>query len=210
MLSESIESSEDDKSLDSYFNKKIPILQYEKSLIIEVDKETDELIAYMEMGKEDIKPVLTRTQCFEKALQFLENIYPNVEEKLRLWLDQDDEEENPYHFKFHIYVSGIRLADEWVWVAVDAVSGKIVRYKGVPKRFLQKLSTYDTNVKISKQEALAVYMKETSVKLKWFDEGEDTMPKYRLIYTETKAKKDDNKDSLRYIDAENGKVIYWK
>ncbi|CAM4135873.1 hypothetical protein BAMA_21930 [Bacillus manliponensis] len=210
MLSESIESSEEDKSLDSYFNNKIPILQYEKSIIIEVDKETDELISYIEMGKEDRKPVLTRAQCFEKALQFLENIYPNVEEQLRLWMDEDDEEENPYHFKFHIYVNGIRLADEWVWVAVDAVSGKIVRYKGVPRWLLQKLSTYDTNVNISEQEALAIYMKETSVKLKWFDEGEDTTPKYRLIYTETTAKKGDNKESLRYIDAENGKVIYWK
>ncbi|WP_369902549.1 YcdB/YcdC domain-containing protein [Bacillus manliponensis] len=209
-FSESIESSEGDKSVDAYLYKKLPILQYEKSIIIEVDKETDELISYIEMGKEDIKPVLTRAQCFEKVLQFLQNIYPNVEEQLRLWMDEDDEEENPYHFKFHMYVNGIRLVDKWVWVAVDAASGKIVRYKGVPRRLLQKLSTYDTNVSISEQEALAIYMKETSVKLKWLDEGEDTRPKYRLIYTETTAKKGDNKESLRYIDAENGKVIYWK
>lgn len=207
-----------DKSFDAYWKKTFHMFQYEMSIIVKTDKETNELLEYNEWGNRHGKPVLTREQCFEKALQFLGKVFPNYEQHLRVWSNQDDPaEEDPGHFHFYVYVNGVRIEGELVRVVVDGETGHIRAYSGTPQSLIQKLLTYDKEVKVSEEQALERYCHSLQAELRWFEESEQEPPQYRLIYSQTTVENNEeyngdysNRREIRYIDASTGKAIWWK
>ncbi|MEI4800211.1 YcdB/YcdC domain-containing protein [Bacillus sp. NPDC077411] len=212
------DTEEYDKSFDAYWKQHFHMLQYETSIIVKIDKETNELLEYYEQGSHGGKPVLTREQCFAKALQFLGKVFPNYEQYLRVWSNQDDRnEEDPGHFYFYVYVNGIRIEGELVRVVVDGETGRIRMYSGTSQSLIQKLLTYDKEVKVSKEQALERYCQSLRAELRWFEEGEQESPRYQLIYSQTTAEINEKyngdysgRREIRYIDASTGKAIWWK
>ncbi|MCM3735560.1 DUF4901 domain-containing protein [Bacillus cytotoxicus] len=212
------DTEENDKSFDAYWKKQFHMFQYETSITVKMDKETNELLEYCEWGNHEGKPVFTREQCFEIALRFLGKVFPNYEQHLRVWSNQDDpDEEDPGHLHFYVYVNGIRIEGELVRVVVDGETGQIRTYRGTSQSLIQKLLTYDKEVKVSKEQALERYCQSLQAELRWFEEGEQEPPQYRLIYSQTTAENNgkyngdySNRREVRYIDASTGKAIWWK
>ncbi|MGG2095368.1 YcdB/YcdC domain-containing protein [Bacillus sp. S13(2024)] len=209
------ESAEEyDKSFDAYWKKHFHMFQYETSITVKMDKETNELLGYYERGNHQGKPVLTREQCFEKALQFLGKVFPNYEQHLRVWSNQDDpDEEDPGHFNFYVYVNGVRIEGELVRVIVDGETGDIRTYSGTSQSLIQKLLTYDKEVKVSEEQALEQYCQSLRAELRWFEDVEQEPPQYQLVYRQTTAEYNgdySDRREIRYIDASTGKAIWWK
>lgn len=212
------DAEENDKSFDAYWKKTFHMFQYETPITVKMDKETNELLEYCEWGNHEGQPVFTREQCFEKALQFLGKVFPNYEQHLRVWSNQDNpDEENPGNFYFYVYVNGVRIEGELVRVFVDGESGQIRMYRGTSQNLIQKLLTYDKEVKVSEEQALERYCHSLQAELRWFEEREQEPPQYRLIYSQTTAENNEeyngdysNRREIRYIDASTGKAIWWK
>lgn len=211
-------AEEDDKSFDAYWKKQFHMFQYETSITVKMDKETNELLGYYERGNQGGKSILTRDQCFEKAQQFLGKVFPNYEQYLRVWSNQDAlDEEEPGHFHFYVYVNGVRIENELVRVVVDGETGQIRVYSGISQSLIPKLLAYDKEVKVSEEKALECYCQSLQAELRWFEEREQEPPQYRLIYSQTTAKNNEvyngdysNRREIRYIDASTGKAIWWK
>ncbi|MEH6848255.1 MULTISPECIES: YcdB/YcdC domain-containing protein [Bacillus] len=211
-------AEENDKSFDAYCKKQFHMFKYDTSIIVKMDKGTNELLEYYERGNHHGTPVLTREQCFEKALQFLGKVFPNYEQHLRVWSNQDDpDEEEPGHFHFYVYVNGVRIESELVRVVVDGETGQIRVYSGISQSLIPRLLTYDKEVKVSEEQALERYCQSLQAELRWFEEREQELPQYRLIYSQTTAENNEeyngdysNRREIRYIDASTGKAIWWK
>lgn len=93
--------------MDDFYKKHSPMLRYENPMVIGIDKESGTLLHYFNLlSWRDEKVILSREECLEKALRFLEQVIPNVAEYLRLW-DNYEEEESPGRFCFDVHVNGI-------------------------------------------------------------------------------------------------------
>lgn len=217
LSTEERQRKDNDKSFDTYCRQHIPILQYEEATTITMDQETNQLLTYCKWGKTACEePILTREECLEKALQFLGKVFPNFEEYLRIWKNQEDDED-PGHFNFYVYVNGIRIEGEMVRVVVDASSGEVDMYRGVAQHVIEQLLSYDTNVKVNQETALSIYCQALDVRLKWFEECETNPPQYQLVYVQTTGKMSEgygadyeNRKEIRYIDAHTGEKIWSK
>ena len=100
---------------------------------------------------------------------------------------------------------------------MDGETGHIRAYSGTSQSLIQKLLTYDKEVKVSGKQALERYCQSLRAELRWFEESEQEPPQYRLIYSQTTAENNkeyngdySNRREIRYIDASTGKAIWWK
>ncbi len=63
-----------------------PILKHDNFVVITLDKETNQLLScLMWTDERERKTLLSRDQCLDKALQFLEHIIPDATNYVQLW-----------------------------------------------------------------------------------------------------------------------------
>ncbi|MEI4619137.1 YcdB/YcdC domain-containing protein [Bacillus cereus] len=203
--------------MDDFYKKHSPMLRYENPVVIGIDKESGTLLHYFNLAfGRDEKAILSREQCLEKALQFLEQVIPNVAAYLRLW-DNYEEEESPGRFCFDVYVNGIPVDCSLVMINIDTATGHVIMYSGISQSVVEELRTYETIAKISKEEVLATYRNALRVELQWHENNDTDIPKYDLIYKQTTTENSETyhidhfmRREIRYIDAHTGEVIWSK
>ncbi|CAM3930551.1 YcdB/YcdC domain-containing protein [Bacillus mobilis] len=201
-------------SMEEFYKKYSPILKHDNFVVITLDKETNQLLScLMWTDEQERKTLLSRDQCLDKALQFLEHIIPNVTKYVQLW-DNYEEEEGIERFSFSIYVNDIHVERKYIMININTENGAVMHYSGESSNFIKELLTYETIPKVTKEKALEVYRGAMRVHLEWFLENDVEETNYELLYKQTT---DENckepfecSREIRYIDAHTGEGIWSK
>ncbi|HHB1437375.1 DUF4901 domain-containing protein [Bacillus mobilis] len=201
--------------MNEFFKKHLPMLKYNNLIGITVDKSTNELIGFIKLTEDkEVKSILSREECLQKALQFLEQVIPDVTQYLRLWEEREEAEGGIERFIFSVYVNGIPAEYKQFMVNINTENGAVMHYSGESSNFIKELLTYETTPKVTKEKALEIYRGAMRVHLEWFLENDVEETSYELLYKQTT---DENyKESfdcsreLRYIDAHTGKKVWSK
>ena len=94
--------------MNEFFKKHLPMLKYNNLVCITIDKSTNELIGFIKLTDDkEVKQILSREECLQKALQFLERVIPDSTQYLRLWEEREEAEDGIERFTFSVYVNGI-------------------------------------------------------------------------------------------------------
>ncbi|MCU5379349.1 DUF4901 domain-containing protein [Bacillus cereus] len=204
----------DPYSMNEFYKKHFPMLQHDKFVVITVDKKTNQLISclmWTGTDEKDRKSILSREQCLDKALQFLEVIIPNATKYVQLW-DDYESEEGIERFSFSIYINDICVAGKYIMININTENGAVMHYSGESSNFIKELLTYEITPKVTKEKALQIYKEVIRVNLKWDIDNDAEETVYRLLYKQTtdenhKAPFDCSRE-IRYIDAHTGEKIW--
>ncbi|PGW38762.1 YcdB/YcdC domain-containing protein [Bacillus thuringiensis] len=201
--------------MNEFFKKHLPMLKYNNLVGITIDKSTNELIGFIKLTDDkEAKQILSREECLQKALQFLEHVIPDVTQYLRLWKEHEEAEDGIERFIFSIYVNGILAEYNQFMININAENGAVMHYSGESSNFIKELLTYETTPKVTKEKALEIYREAIRVKLEWFLDHDAEETKYKLLYKQTTDEKHkepfDCSREIRYIDAQTGRKIWSK
>ncbi len=85
--------------------KHLPMLKYDNLVSVTIDKLTNELTGFIKLTDDkEVKQILPREECLQKALQFLEQVIPDITQYLRLWEEREEAEDGIERFIFSIYI----------------------------------------------------------------------------------------------------------
>ncbi|HFJ9401251.1 TPA: YcdB/YcdC domain-containing protein [Bacillus paranthracis] len=201
--------------MNEFFKKHLPMLKYNNFVCIMIDKSTNELTGFIKLTDDkEVKQILSREKCLQKALQFLEGVIPNVTQYLRLWEEREEAEDGIERFSFSIYVNDIQVEGKYIMININTENGAVMHYSGESSNFIKELLTYETTPKVTKEKALEIYRGAMRVHLEWFLENEVEETIYELLYKQTTD--ENHKESfdcsreIRYIDAHTGEKIWSK
>ncbi|MED0968932.1 YcdB/YcdC domain-containing protein [Bacillus paramycoides] len=200
--------------MDEFYKKHLSMLNYNDFVVIGMDKSTNKLLHYMKWTNDRAeKQILSREQCLQKALQFLENIIPDATKYLQL-RDEYDEEDGAGRFCFSVYVNGIPVEGMLIMININTENGAISMYSGESSNVIEELLTYETVPKVTKEKALEIYKYALRVKLEWHIDADAEKTKYQLLYKQTTDENHkevfDFSREVRYIDAHTGEKIWSK
>ncbi|PGU47933.1 YcdB/YcdC domain-containing protein [Bacillus cereus] len=195
------------------FKKHLPMLKYNNFVCIMIDKSTNGLTGFIKLTDDkEVKQILSREVCLQKAVQFLEQVIPDVTQYLRLWEEREEAEDGIERFIFSVYVNGIPAECKQFMVNINTENGAVMHYSGESSNFIKELLTYETIPKVTKEKALEIYRGAMRVHLEWFLENDVEETNYELLYKQTtdenhKAPFDCSRE-IRYIDAHTGEKIW--
>lgn len=218
VLKEELQKQKEEKNpylMNEFFKKHLPMLKYNNFVGIMIDKSTDELTGFIKMTDDkEVKKILSREECLQKVLQFLEQVIPDVTQYLRLWEEREATEDGIERFTFSVYVNGIPAEYKQFMVNINAENGAVVHYSGESSNLIKELLTYETTPKVTKEKALEIYREAMRVKLEWSIDHDVEETVYQLLYKQTTNENDkeffDGSREIRYIDAHTGEKIWSK
>ncbi|KXY32869.1 cytoplasmic protein [Bacillus cereus] len=198
--------------MNEFLKKHLPMLKYNNLVGITIDKSTKELIGFIKLADDkEVKQILSREECLQKALQFLEHVIPDVTQYLRLW-DERDEDEGIERFVFSVYVNEIPVEYREFMVNINTENGAVMHYSGKPSNIIEELLAHETAQKVTKEKALEIYKEVIRVKLEWCIDHDAEEMKYKLLYKQTRSENQkesvDCSRKIRYIDAHTGEKIW--
>ncbi|MCT2536827.1 DUF4901 domain-containing protein [Aquibacillus koreensis] len=193
------ENTTEDLSVCSFFKR-----QNDGTVKAMVSKKTGEVRSFIWFKQREGELHLSREECFQKALAFLQlqvaSYYPYLQGIARD--AEEDEARKIESFAFSIQTeAGVRVLSEIVIVAVDCTTGLVNHYSG-PNFDLVELSQLPSRPLITKEKARDIFLRHLDFELAW-DKDLDTEDAL-LIY---RACENDARTSIRYIDARTGQVI---
>lgn len=209
-------------SVDAYMKRKWgdPLRNLEAPFMIQIEKSTGHLAGFhRNERRKDAEPSLTRKQCWEKAEQFLQQVFPDYTSYLQIEADQEDTDRQPREREFFylpVYIRNIPVNHERVMVSVSTSTGKICVYMGVSYEMIRELEERDFPYPtLTAEKAFDLYVEYVRFRLRWFKDLEDeNLPVYRLLYEPTTIRRDrfprdaGHNQRLRYIDAYSGEPIW--
>ncbi|WP_163093000.1 YcdB/YcdC domain-containing protein [Bacillus cereus] len=201
--------------MNEFFKKHLPMLKYNNLVSVTIDKLTNELTGFIKLTDDkEVKQILSREECLQKALQFLERVIPDIKQYLRLWEEREEAEDGIERFIFSVYINDIPAEYNQFMININAENGAVMHYSGESSNFIKKLLTYETTPKLIKEKALEIYRAAIRVKLEWFLDHDAEETKYKLLYKQTTDEKHkepfDCSREIRYIDAQTGRKIWSK
>lgn len=205
----------------TYLRKKLPNMWLlNNSIMAVVEKSTGRLLQLHKDNTCEGTLLLSRDECLEKALHFLQCVFPEYSRYLHLQLSkeqEDDERPDREFFTFDVCIHGIPVNFEMVRVGVHTTTGEIGIYSGVSIEMISMLAGRNFHPRIIEQEALKIYTEQLDVELTWFERREEDFSGYQLIYRPTTSKDrtpyppDFGKGrEVRYVDACSGELIWSK
>ncbi|KPD10067.1 hypothetical protein AM501_00850 [Aneurinibacillus migulanus] len=211
-------------SVDAYMKRKWgdSLRKLESSFIIQIEKSTGRLAGFFHWTEEEKETTatasLTRKQCWEKAEQFLQHVFPDYTSYLQLEVDQenmDEELRDRELFYLPVYINNIPVNHERVMVSVSTSTGKICSYMGVSYEEILELTERNFHPVLTPEKAFERYSEYVSIRLKWFKDLDEHSPYHLLYESTTTCQVDiplgvDRNRKLKYIDACNGELIWQK
>ncbi|AGL00139.1 DUF4901 domain-containing protein [Desulfoscipio gibsoniae] len=208
----------EDRSFDAYWRKRLPnIWLFDNSIIAVVEKSTGRLRQLYKDNTCAGNLALSRDECLEKALHFLQRVFPEYPHYLQLQESKEPEDgQRPDRefFAFDVYVNGIPVYLEIVRVSVHTATGEIGIYSGVSFEMISMLAGRNFHPRITEQEALKIYLEHLDVELVWEREEDDSCG-YQLIYRPTISAdrtpctpEYGERREVQYIDACSGERIW--
>lgn len=194
-----------DKSLNSFFQK-----QTEETVKARIDKESGCLKGFWWFKERKGELQLSRKQCYEKALEFLRNMYPTLAKYAEVKTDERCEDDEPneheaFQFRVHNGV-GVLFESGYLMVSVNRTTGFIDMYSSLDIE-LHELAAVPSQPNLSKVEAAERFFAALDFKLEWEINYEGEDEEYHLVYKPVHEGKD---GCARYIDALTGEFIFGK
>ncbi|MEO4020788.1 YcdB/YcdC domain-containing protein [Bacillus paranthracis] len=201
--------------MNEFFKKHLPMLKYDNLVSVTIDKLTNELTGFIKLTDDkEVKQILPREECLQKALQFLEQVIPDITQYLRLWEEREEAEDGIERFIFSIYINDIPAEYNQFMISINAENGAVMHYSGESSNLIKKLLTYETTPKVTKEGALEIYRDAIRVKLEWSIDHDVEETIYQLLYKQTTDENHkepfDCSREIRYIDAHTGEKIWSK
>ncbi|USK96032.1 YcdB/YcdC domain-containing protein [Bacillus tropicus] len=201
--------------MNEFFKKHLPMLKYDNLVSVTIDKLTNELTGFIKLTDDkEVKQILPREECLQKALQFLEQVIPDITQYLRLWEEREEAEDGIERFIFSIYINDIPAEYSQFMININAENGAVMHYSGESSNLIKKLLTYETTPKVTKEGALEIYRDAIRVKLEWSIDHDVEETIYQLLYKQTTDENHkepfDCSREIRYIDAHTGEKIWSK
>ncbi|MCP1359098.1 YcdB/YcdC domain-containing protein [Aneurinibacillus migulanus] len=212
-------------SVDAYMKRKWgdSLRKLESSFIIQIEKSTGRLARFFHWTEEEKETAatapLTRKQCWEKAEQFLQHVFPDYTSYLQLEVNQenmDEELRDREFFYLPVYINNIPVNHERVMISVSTSTGKICSYIGVSYEEILERAERNFYPVLTPEKAFDRYNEHVSIQLKWFKDLDENSPVYRLLYEPTTTCQADalsgvdRNRELKYIDACSGELIWQK
>ncbi|CKE75404.1 YcdB/YcdC domain-containing protein [Bacillus paranthracis] len=201
--------------MNEFFKKHLLMLKYDNLVSVTIDKLTNELTGFIKLTDDkEVKQILPREECLQKALQFLEQVIPDITQYLRLWEEREEAEVGIERFIFSIYINDIPAEYNQFMININAENGAVMHYSGESSNLIKKLLTYETTPKVTKEGALEIYRDAIRVKLEWSIDHDVEETIYQLLYKQTTDENHkepfDCSREIRYIDAHTGEKIWSK
>lgn len=149
---------------------------------------------------------LSREECYEIAVRFLQSVIPEFYPFLqRIVRGDEDELSEKETFVFRVDNGhDIPVQSEIIMVAVSTRTGLVDHFSG-PTIEIGELKKLPTAPKISMEEAALIYLRNLDFQLAWeYDHDEGA---HSLIYTPCEK---ESRTPIRYIDGMTGRVIVEK
>lgn len=194
-----------DKSLNGFFMK-----QTEETVKARVDKENGRLKGFWWFKDRMGDLQLTREQCYEKALEFLQKIYPDLARFIEVRVCDSSEEDEPndheaFHFRIH-NGAGVLFETGYIIVSVNRTTGLIDMFSGLDLE-LTELMAVPSQPILSKSEAEERFFASLDFKLEWEVDYDSENEAFKLVY---KPFHQGKKLCARYVDALSGELIFGK
>ena len=201
--------------MNEFFKKHLPMLKYDNLVSVTIDKLTNELTGFIKLTDDkEVKQILPREECLQKALQFLEQVIPDITQYLRLWEEREEAEDGIERFIFSVYINDIPAEYNQFMININTENGAVMHYSGESSKFIKELLTYETTPKVTKEEALEIYRDAIRVKLEWSIDHDVEETVYQLLYKQITGENYneffDGSREIRYIDAHTGEKIWSK
>ncbi|MGC7807355.1 YcdB/YcdC domain-containing protein [Bacillus paranthracis] len=201
--------------MNEFFKKHLPMLKYNNLVSVTIDKLTNELTGFIKLTDDkEVKQILPREECLKKALQFLEQVIPDITQYLRLWEEREEAEDGIERFIFSVYINDIPAEYNQFMININTENGAVMHYSGESSKFIKELLTYETTPKVTKEEALEIYRDAIRVKLEWSIDHDVEETVYQLLYKQITGENYkeffDGSREIRYIDAHTGEKIWSK
>lgn len=227
-------SATDPLSVDVYFERRwgTALRNLQAAFMIHIDKSTASLEAYhQKQGSRDGEVRFTREQCWERAELFLRRFFPSYAKYLQLEVKWDGEDgvmnseqegtedtteaRDREFFHLPLYIDQYRVRLERVNISVSTITGEVLLYRGVSMKKIRELEACKFEAGVSPESALARYVAQLDVSLKWFDYYDDNTVHYQLIYDpvckrRVEAEGNHTEYVLDFIDAMSGELIWSK
>ncbi len=169
-------------------------------------KQTGELQGFIWFQERTGPLNLDRPACYEKAVEFLHQVIPDLYPYLQLeagedeWYGGDGKE----FFQFRVVSSrGIPVETGSVVVAVNRTTGLIDQYMG-PELDVKDLYNVPLEPAVSEEKAKEMYFSNLDFRLKWAVDYDEEEGSCRLIY---EACHRGTGTAVHYIDAVTGELI---
>lgn len=227
-------SATDPLSVDVYFERRwgTALRNLQAAFMIHIDKSTGSLEAYhQKQDSRDGEVRFTREQCWERAELFLRRFFPSYAKYLQLEVKWDGEDEvtdseqegdedaaeprDREFFHLPLYIDQYRVRLERVNICVSTITGEVLLYRGVSMEKIREMEASKFEAGVSHESALARYVEQLDVSLKWFDYYDDNTVHYQLIYDPVckrgvEVEGNHAEYVLEFIDAMNGELIWSK
>lgn len=211
----------EDRSFDTYLHKKAPNLWLlDNSIMAAVEKSTGRLLQLHKDNPCEGTPSLSRDECLEKALHFLQRVFPEYSRYLHLQSrkeQEDGEQPDREFFYFDVCIHGVPVNREIVMVSVHTTTGEIGTYGGISFEMISMLAGRNFHPQLTEQEALKIYTEQLDVEPAWFEHREEDSSGYQLIYRPTTSTAQTpclpdfgERREVRYVDACSGELIWSK
>lgn len=172
-------------------------------------KKTGKVRSFMWFADRSGDLQLSRKACYQKAIDFLQMIFPDYDQYLQLIVrenEEDDDEDTRMKESFTFLMHNrhrIPILLGLVVVTVNCTTGQIDHYSG-PRFDMEELNQIPVEPEISKKKAREIFMNHIDFKLEWNKEYDSETESYILVY---QACDRHTKTPIRYIDALTGAVI---
>ena len=177
----------------------------EDTVNVFTSKETGSIKSFAWFKERSGNLQLSREACYEKAVCFLQLVFPEYDQYLQLIIREHEEEEDVKEwFTFYMHNGqGIPLQSEIVMIVINRTTGQVDFYSG-PNVDVVKLHEVSTEPTISQQEAKELFIDHLDFELVWKKDYNNKIESNFLVY---EACERFTKREIRYIDAITGKII---
>lgn len=198
--------SRKDRSWDAYFADR-----NEKTIKAKLDKKSRRLLGFMHFtGDEDtVLQELSRKECLQIALEYVQALTPGMLPFLRLHVDEDTNEEpgdgrKMVNLVFRAYAGELPVGFESTTVAVNRKTGKVVMFMASSLQ-PEDLAGLYSQPAIDASQARDIYMNRMELQLKWETQysAEKSGRQYKLVYCMVES---ETGRPPRLLDAQTGNV----
>lgn len=141
--------------MNEFFKKHLPMLKYDNLVSVTIDKLTNELTGFIKLTDDkEVKQILPREECLQKALQFLEQVIPDITQYLRLWEEREEAEDGIERFIFSIYINDIPAEYNQFMININAENGAVMHYSGESSNLIKKITYIRNNTKSNERRSV--------------------------------------------------------
>lgn len=192
----------DDLSLNSFFQDR-----NEQTIKAQIDPGSGRLVSFMRFDDAVGQLCLSRDECRDVAVRFLNRAAPGLLPFLHTRLDDSRDDSDTELFVFRVQIGGTVLDMEQIRICINKTTGQPDQLLGLtvtPGQF----AGFDTTPCISSDEARKIYSDAVDMQLEWETaySASEQARSYRLKY---KVVHNQSGRNIRLVDAHTGEIIDW-